>query len=311
MVARGLTVAARAEIFARAQQVEPDHAGGNSTVRRVVLGGESFAVKDYSSRADGAKRMSREWAATRYLAACGQPGFALPVALDPPSNRAAYTWIAGEHPRHDSQLVSRMVDLLRDLHQTANAAVPSEMPFAEDAAWTPRHVLAQIESRLDRLVASPDPKVSAVAKDAIAPAARVCHSEASDRGTPVLTLSPSDFGAHNLLWDATTGTMSCIDLEFFGWDDATKLVCDTLLHPQARWTDQTASRFRATAVELYGLDENRVANYLPLYALKWATIVLARAERELLAAPPGEVDAERVVEALVLTYRYLGKAQAC
>lgn len=310
MVARGLTVAARAEIFARAQQVEPEHAGGNSTVRRVVLGGESFAVKDYSSRVDGAKRMSREWAATRYLAACGQPGFALPVALDPPSNRAAYTWIAGEHPRHDSQLVSRMVDLLRDLHQTANAAVPSEMPFAEDAAWTPRHVLAQIESRLDRLVASPAPEVRAVATDAIAPAARECHSDASDRGTPVLTLSPSDFGAHNLLWDATTCTMSCIDLEFFGWDDATKLVCDTLLHPQARWTDETAGQFLATAVEVYGLEENRVANYLPLYALKWATIVLARAERELLGLPAGSGGQTRAAHAFALSHRFLRRAQA-
>jgi hypothetical protein len=77
--------------------------------------------------------------------------------------------------------------------------------------------------------------------------------------------------------------MRCVDLEFFGWDDAHKLTCDSLLHPLAEWSVDCADTFLAGAFVTYDLDEARLIRLWPLLNLKWAAITLSRAERNLQA----------------------------
>ena len=103
----------------------------------------------------------------------------------------------------------------------------------------------------------------------------------NETGRAAVTLSPSDFGAHNLLWDHETEQMRCVDLEFFGWDDAHKLTCDSLLHPLATWSVDCADTFLSGAIVTYNLDEERLFRLWPLLNLKWAAITLSRSERNL------------------------------
>jgi hypothetical protein len=140
----------------------------------------------------------------------------------------------------------------------------------------------QLKTRFDLLAATRGP-LSDYVKTQIDPLLCELSMDHSEVGQVVLTLSPSDFGAHNLLWDEITGRMKCIDLEFFGWDDAHKLTCDSLLHPLAHWTDECAEAFLLGAVETYKLDEGRLKWLWPLLNLKWAAITLSRSERNLLA----------------------------
>jgi hypothetical protein len=97
-------------------------------------------------------------------------------------------------------------------------------------------------------------------------------------GLPIRILSPSDFGQHNVI--PGSDGMRIIDLEFFGWDDAHKLVADTILHPMNSWRDAERSTFIELTRDLYGLDPQRLHSVLNFCALKWATIIVGRAGRQ-------------------------------
>ena len=84
--------------------------------------------------------------------------------------------------------------------------------------------------------------------------------------------------------------MRCIDLEFFGWDDAHKLTCDSLLHPLAKWSVDCAKTFIEGAFATYNLDVARLIRLWPLLNLKWAAITLSRAERNLQAQDQARAD---------------------
>jgi hypothetical protein len=94
------------------------------------------------------------------------------------------------------------------------------------------------------------------------------------------TLSPSDFGPHNLLHDPVSGRYRMVDLEFFGVDDAHKLVGDAILHPQNGWTAPLLAMFIDGARATLGTSDARLARLMPFLCLKWATIVLARTVRD-------------------------------
>jgi hypothetical protein len=97
--------------------------------------------------------------------------------------------------------------------------------------------------------------------------------------------------------------MHCVDFEFFGWDDAHKLVCDTLLHPQSTWEVSEATKFLEGVSDIYHLDEERLIRLWPLLSMKWSTIVLHRVSRDLLRND--EVSARR---SLNLVKSYLTEA---
>jgi hypothetical protein len=97
--------------------------------------------------------------------------------------------------------------------------------------------------------------------------------------------------------------MRCIDLEFFGWDDAHKLTCDSLLHPLAKWSVDCAKTFIEGAFVIYNLDVARLIRLWPLLNLKWAAITLSRAERNLQA-----MDQEPADQAMQRAKIYVARA---
>jgi hypothetical protein len=275
-----LTVADVRRIVDLATQTSVIRTGGNSTVAQVEFNDEYFAVKDYSARVDGEQRMNQEFSALEYLHPELPNRFAKPLGIDPRGTRAVYSWIEGVQPSLNSSTVARMLDIAHDLHGLSMTVNSERVKPATDQVLNVGHVNDQLLQRMGALSASSG-LVADYIKNQMAPIVRELRQHHPETGHAVLTLSLSDFGAHTLLWDENSGLMRCIDLEFFGWDDAHKLMCDTLLHPLARWTHACADRFLMGAVEIYGLDENRLTWLWPLLNLKWASIILARAERNL------------------------------
>ncbi len=87
-----------------------------------------------------------------------------------------------------------------------------------------------------------------------------------------LILSPSDFGAHNIL--KTTNGVYFIDFEFSGIDDPAKLICDFFLHPRNLFDHKLIDFF---CDNLFFMNINilkRVKFLFPIYTIKWILIFI-------------------------------------
>jgi len=267
-------------ITALAEQTAVLRVGGNSTIAQVEFEQRYYAVKDYSARDDGEQRLIQEFSALEFLHPELPDRFAEPLGIGPDGVRAVYSWIEGVSPPLDAQTVAHMLDIANELHHLSKIVKPSRVKPATDQVLNFRDIFDQLHKRFEALSASPAP-VADYIRTEINPIMGDLADDDGEVGEVALTLSPSDFGAHNLLWDEQLGRMRCIDLEFFGWDDAHKLTCDSLLHPLAVWSVDCADAFLAGAVETYHLDQDRLKWLWPLLNLKWAAITLSRAERNL------------------------------
>jgi hypothetical protein len=253
--------------------------GGNSDVRRVVLEGRQYAVKDYSGRENGRQRRDWEWKSLMFLKSLKTEYFASPLWRDTDSPITIFTWLSGHRPDLDHHSVAGMLGLLEFFQQILGSAKEANIPMAVDGVRQPYEIGNQIAHRCKLLrSALPGDLVSWV--DPIA--ARAQHLAGEDFARPNLTdepalmTSPSDFGPHNLLRISGGDAYRVIDLEFFGIDEAHKLIGDTLLHPQNKWSELTLHPFLSAATSRLRLDSGRLAVFLPWLSLKWATIVLAR-----------------------------------
>lgn len=268
-------------IIAASQMAEPQLRGGNSTISQIKYGGSTYAVKNYSERSDGSRRLLQEYAGLD-LVCKSMPGvFPKPVGIDLEQKIGVYTWVPGVRPEPNSETVSQMLAILTGLHHLSGDMGGRIARYAVDNIVLIGDVLVQIEERINRFDRDQLRIYELVEQELIHQLVRFKKST-DNVGAAIITLSPSDFGVHNLLWDEESASMSCVDFEFFGWDDAHKLVCDTLLHPLSVWEVAEANQFVDGALNLYQLNETRLICLWPLLSLKWSAIVLSRASRDLL-----------------------------
>ena len=272
--------------------------GGNSRVVRVEHAGAVYAVKDYSARSDGRARLEREWLALHFLSAHIPDLVSSPVWRSRFEPTAIHAWLPGRPPALDPSSVDAMVLRIDDLHRLRTVAAAADLPPAVDAVRDAHDLVGQIRARCTMLAGHAAEQVDLGVREILEALVAMLVREASGgagsgpgakewAGDSVLTLSPSDLGPHNLLKDPSGSPYRIIDLEFFGVDDAHKLVGDTILHPQNVWDLALLERFLSGANDVFGLRDARLAEMLPLLALKWSTIVLARLARSIDGTSPG------------------------
>lgn len=254
--------------------------GGNSTITRVNFEQRSYAVKDYSARADGHQRLTQEFSALEFLHPELPGRFAEPVGIGSDCQRAIYSWLDGTRPLLNQECVSHMLDIASELHLLSKRVTTKQVNPATDQVLTIIDLCDQLVARFEALQSQPG-FVADFTRTQAFPLLLELIADHNETGQAAITLSPSDFGAHNLLWDHATQQMRCVDLEFFGWDDAHKLTCDSLLHPLAEWSFDAADSFLLGTFVTYTLDEARLTGMWPFLNLKWASIILARAQRNL------------------------------
>jgi hypothetical protein len=197
--------------------------------------------------------------------------------MDEIDKSTIFSWINGIRPELSTLTVEFMLEILAELHNLYGSIEQGQVPYAVDYMCEFKDLERQIESRLD-LFRNSKSKTSEMAFNCLTEI-NYLYQDPVEVGESVNTLSLSDFGTHNLLWDEGESQMKCIDLEFFGVDDAHKLVCDTLLHPMSVWNKEKASYFLNSTEDIYGLDLNRLGALASLLAVKWSLIIFARAER--------------------------------
>jgi hypothetical protein len=282
------TVLAGGEIRA----LEPVARGGNNRLYRLrTADGRAYALKTYLPAVTGERdRLGAECASLAFLQDMGETR--VPRFLDaaPEKNMALFDWVTGDEVSQVSDDdIDEVVSFVDSLKYAAEQPSARVLPLAAEACLAADDLTGQIHGRFARLaeVAWDHDSLRRFLEFDFAPvfdeAATRMHdvytalnwSLADELPVQLQTLSPSDFGFHNAL--RQTDGLVFLDFEYFGWDDPVKLVADFLLHPGMSLTDAQKRRFLDGMSYVFADDADfrmRLCQHYPLYALRWAMIVL-------------------------------------
>jgi hypothetical protein len=310
----GLTAVAERLAGETVKAIRPTGRGANSRIFRVDLRSHALALKSYPRRpGDRRDRLETEWAALRFLRSNDVTSVPAPIARDKRCRLMMMEWIEGEtvtcHSRENLRDAISFIGRILGLSSDADAA---QFDHASEACLSAAEIVRQIEDRLLALAPNTalDRFLSREFAPAFAAAKAVVVDELSEpRDLPALCrrLVPADFGFHNALRQSD-GRLRYIDFDYFGWDDPVKLTADFLLHPAMTLSASDKKLFKAAMVAACANDESfadRLDRRLPLYALRWALILLNPFRCDRRGELPSNIAAQEV-----LYSRQLGKARA-
>lgn len=262
--------------------------GRNNRVFRVDTDAGAVVLKAYFHHPDDPRdRLGAEFGFCEFAWAHGVRSIPRPLAADRDEYVALYAYVQGTPPRAvDADAVGQAMDFLRSLD--AHRGEGLRLPDASEACFSLHDHLERINARVANLSRIEDIHAAAYVTGSLAPAWQAIHGAINDAAirlglkleTPLAPrdrcISPSDFGFHNALRDAS-GRYWFLDFEYAGWDDPAKLVCDffcqqarpvphqyfdTVVGEVTRWTSDPAHQAR------------RIRLLWPAYQVKWACILL-------------------------------------
>jgi len=272
----------------KVRQAELKKGRGNSRIYRLTgSDGGEYALKVYPDRQlDHRLRLQNEFSACQCLNTAGFP-VTQPLAKDENLNWAAYAWVSGAPIQSpDDEFIDESAGFVeRLLAESRSSKDFGEFGEASEACLSGAEIVRQIHERIGRLVHVDSEALVHFLNGELLPAlelsiraARTHAGQLFDVSLPrtLQLLSPSDFGMHNAIRNGSGRTVF-IDLEYFGWDDPAKLVCDFYWHPgmnlssalKEKWLQRSKTIFRGDSSF-----ETRVTAYLPLFALRWCLILL-------------------------------------
>jgi len=304
--------------FPPVEQVDRLVAGRNSRVHRLQAGDRWVVVKQYYLEGAGPSvRQRREYNGLRFLWDSGVRAIPEPLWNDFEQGTLVLSFIEGT-PAAATSISSADIDaateFLATLRETARRSVARDLDDATDAAFRLGDLAEGIEERIDRLLregqapASLEGSLRDLLEGALPPtfAKASRHAEALLGGQTLAvearTLSPSDFGFHNAI--RTKSGLSFVDFEHFGWDDPAKTIADFVLHPGMDIALDLRAAFAKGVLDRFSTADPGLAERTrllgPVYAVKWATILLneflpAAAARRSFAGADTSGDESRLV----------------
>jgi hypothetical protein len=302
--------------------------GRNSRVYRVDAAAGSCALKLYFRHGkDTRDRRATEFAALGFLRRHGVRAVPEPLASDPRLGASLFGFVEGAAVRSEEAAatdVERLADFLVALRRLSKHRDAAELPAASEATFSLDALVETIGRRLQRLAevegtTATHPLLTEFLRDEFRPtfgqtvewAGGLLRQHGLGHGQELepaaRTLSPSDFGFHNVL-RTPDGRLVFVDFEYFGWDDPAKMVSDFLLHPGMALGRPLRGRFLNRVLAGFGTGHAlgvRVRAAYALYALKWCMILLnefvpEHLERRLFANPgiePEELQREQLGKA--------------
>jgi hypothetical protein len=273
---------------AAVRSAEPVGCGRNSRVYRIETGDGIFALKHYHDQF----RLDAEFAAFAFLHGMGVTSVPDPVAVDREGCFAVYSFLEGEPVAGPTiEDIRTCVEFIGTLKRLSSAPEATGFRPAAEGFFRLEDIEGNIRDRLARLErrerTSPlEDRLAAFLKEDFEPAleeladrARKLYAELGltpGQGIPLSrrTLSPSDFGFHNMV--RTPDGLAFLDFEYFGWDDPAKLISDFMLHPGMDVPEKLRRAFAAGIILIMGDPSlrGRVRALQPLFALKWCMILL-------------------------------------
>lgn len=278
--------------FPPVERAERLVAGRNSRVHRLEGGGRRVVVKQYFLDETGpSARQRREYRGLRFLWESGVRAIPEPLWNDVEQGVLVLSLIEGA-PAASTPItkadIDEATDFLVTLREAAQRPDARDLDDATDAAFCLEDLIGGIDARIDRLAREGrppealEPSLRELIEGALprALAAAAQPAEALMGGITLnveaRTLSPSDFGFHNAI--RTKTGLAFVDFEHFGWDDPAKTIADFALHPGMDLARDLRAAFVEGMLDRFSRFDSGLAERTrllgPLYAVKWATILL-------------------------------------
>ncbi len=266
--------------------------GANSRVYMVRTENGRFAMKAYPRKDnDHRNRMDAEIKGLTFLRQHNVASVAEPLAAEPADGFALYSWIDGIAVNSpDTADIDAALVFLATLYDLRSERTAQDLGLASEACLSGAELSNQIYSRIARLqtVSGENAELATFVNKSLVPALEnvlaMARRRAGNAGIDFdaelaprhRTLSPSDFGFHNML-RRPDGCLAFLDFEYFGWDDPVKTVNDFVLHPGMSLNDKLKQRFVTGAGDIFSDDPEfsaRLSILYPLYVLRWCAILL-------------------------------------
>ena len=265
--------------------------GFNNRAFRVDTGEKRYLLKEYfRDGQDSRDRLGAEYGFCKFASTLDVGGVAKPFACDTDEDIGLYEFIEGVNCRPEDvtpQRVLEAANFYKRLNEQRDCPAAKELGKASEACFSIEEHLVCVTQRVARLAAIPtdnplDQRAVRFAQESLAIRVREVE-EAYGRtglsgpvGTDEYSLSPSDFGFHNMLVDHG-GSLRFVDFEYAGWDDPAKMVADFFSQPRipvpVRWMDAFVQEaiggqpWAARAMQ-------RIQLLYPLYRVKWCCIIM-------------------------------------
>ena len=260
---------------------------GNSSVYKVLTDKNPIFLKIYPQIGKH-NRLESEFYSTKILNDLGMNEVQKPIVFNKELNIAAYEWINTSNSySFDTSAMEKILQFLKNMHSKRNNHLFDDFSMASDSCTSILSIENQIKRRLSQLQESSKEfgdlndflkndfipvftKVVAWSKSNLTK--EQDYSRSLDKSE--LTLSPSDFGFHNMIF-SEDGSLRFVDFEYFGWDDPVKLISDFSHHAGMSLTKEMESYWFSGVKSIYGeCILNRLQVSWPLYGLNWCLIIL-------------------------------------
>lgn len=278
--------------FPPVERVDRLVTGRNSRVHRLEAADRCVVVKQYFREATApSPRQRREYDGLRFLWDSGVRNIPEPLANNFEQGTLVLSFIEGTPAATttiSSTDIASVTEFLVTLRATTQRPTARSLDDATDAAFRLEDLTAGINARIDTLAREGKAPKSLRESlryllDSALPTtfAKVLHPAETilrDRtlAAEARTLSPSDLGFHNAL--RTKAGLSFVDFEHFGWDDPAKTISDFVLHPGMDVAPGLRAAFARDVVDRFSGADPSLAERThvlgPIYAVKWATILL-------------------------------------
>lgn len=285
--------------------------GRNNRVFKITTdAAQAVLFKAYfCSDADPRDRLRHEADFTRFAWDLGLRQLPEPIAQNGTLNAALFSFVCGQTLTcHTVQAehVEQAIDFFRSLNADPTTPEATALPPASEACFTNIDHVALVDRRVRQLDAIAEPAVAAFVERELKPRWAEVHlpiGKADDAFQPTpICVSPSDFGFHNAIVRDDTGQLAFHDFEYAGQDDPAKLLGDFFHQPDIPAPRETYAAFEDAVIDTLALDEaqrHRFRGLLPVYRIKWCSIVLApllpdAAERRAFAGL--EVDPQQLLD---------------
>ncbi len=276
--------------------IEPLPYGFNSLIYKVITKEREYLAKKYITRdGDLRDRFQTEFFGISFLWSNGIRAIPEPICGDKEKRIAIYRFINGNklNPEEITENeIYQALGLLREMHRLTTKKEAKEQPIASEACFKIKDYIDCVEERIGKLMVLSgkndifEALKSYLEKDFIPFFTYIkefVEKEARrlniDTDRPIeeneKTLSPSDFGFHNVI-KKEDGSLVFIDFEYYGWDDSVKLIADFYLQPAVPVPLIYRKVFFEGVYE-YLKNKNlfkRLPLVYPILSLKWCLIIL-------------------------------------
>ncbi|MDC0253257.1 hypothetical protein OAK75_00065 [Bacteriovoracales bacterium] len=296
------------------QEIEPIKRDGNNRITKLSFGDKTEIIKSYFiTKGEKKERGLLEFSACKILWENNIKNIPRPIKFNPKLNVALYDYIEGDQieahniPSNDLvKAMSTFIEQSKSIYRTNNLENYFE---AADSRQSFRDYTDIIDSRFNSIINGSSqnslfshvtnflqkkvlPLKEIIFKNFLCKLSKSSYSLEVKFSKNERTLSPSDFGPHNMLIDKK-GTYQFLDFEYFGQDDAAKLISDIFHHAGFQLSKAQKWMIYDDYVQNSPEDrffQERFSLAIDLIGLEWVLIVLNIAspgslERRVFANP--------------------------